>query len=108
MLGQLLAFLSGDSTLSLEIAFVSYKDSRNVVTRVLLNFRHPVLNSGERFSISNVIGHNYAVCSFVVAGGNSLEAFLASCIPDLELDCLLINIDSPDLEVDTNCRHEVV
>jgi hypothetical protein len=33
---------------------------------------------------------------------------LASCIPNLKFDSLLINIDSPDLEVDADCGHEVV
>lgn len=46
--------------------------------------------------------------SFVVAGSDSLKAFLAGCVPNLELDCLLINVNCPDLEVDTDGWHEVV
>jgi len=46
--------------------------------------------------------------SLVVAWSDSLEAFLSSCVPDLELNSLLVNIDGSDLEVDANSRHKVV
>ena len=48
------------------------------------------------------------MCSLVVAGRDSLKAFLTGCVPNLELDCLLINVYGPDLKVDTDGGHEVV
>ena len=108
MLCQFLALFGRDCTLRFEIALISYENARDVVTCVFFDLRHPVLNSGEGLSISDIVGDNYAVRSLVVAGSNSLEAFLTSCIPNLEFDCLLINIDGSDFEVDTDCGHEVV
>lgn len=75
---------------------------------MLFDLRHPVLNCREGFSIGNVISHNYAVCSLVVARGDCLKAFLAGCVPNLKLDCLLIYVDCPDLKVDTDGGHKVV
>ena len=46
--------------------------------------------------------------SLVVAGGDGLESLLASGIPNLKLANLLINVDRTDLEIDTDCRHEVL
>jgi hypothetical protein len=60
------------------------------------------------------------VSALVVAASDGLEALLASGVPDLELDCLAIDINSSDFlqgrlaregatyEVDANCWHEVV
>ena len=46
--------------------------------------------------------------ALIVAGGDRLEALLASGIPDLQLADLLVDIDRTDLEIDTDCRHEVL
>ena len=48
------------------------------------------------------------VNGLVVAAGDSLEALLAGGVPNLELDGLSVNLDSPDLEVHADCWHEVV
>lgn len=75
---------------------------------MLLNLSHPGLHSCERLSVSNVIRHNDTVSTLVVAGSNCLEAFLASSVPDLELDGLAVNINGSDLEVNANSWHEVL
>lgn len=46
--------------------------------------------------------------SFVVRSGDGLEAFLASSVPNLELDLLTININGLNFEVNTNGGHEVI
>ena len=46
--------------------------------------------------------------SLVVAGSNCFKSFLAGCVPNLELDCFLVNVDGSDLEVDTDGGHKVV
>ena len=48
------------------------------------------------------------MCSLIVAGSDCFEAFLASGIPDLELNCLAINLDGFDFKIDANCWHKVV
>ena len=102
MFSQLLAFLSGDGTLSLKITLIAYKDARNVVTCVLFDFRHPVLDCREGFSIGNVICHNYAVCSLVVARGDCLKAFLAGCVPNLKFENFRLQFDGLGAELNSD------
>lgn len=40
--------------------------------------------------------------SLVVGGGDSLESFLTSCVPDLELDGAAAGLEGSDLEVNAN------
>ena len=75
---------------------------------MLLDLTHPGLHSGEALSVCNVIGHNNTVSALIVAGSNSLESFLTSSVPDLQLDGLAININGSDFEVNSNCGHEVL
>jgi hypothetical protein len=46
--------------------------------------------------------------TLVVRRSDSLESLLPGCVPNLELDSFSINIDGSNLEVDTDCWHEVV
>ena len=46
--------------------------------------------------------------TLVVRRSDSLESLLSCCVPNLELDSFSVNIDGSNLEVDTNCWHEVV
>lgn len=75
---------------------------------MLFDFGHPVLDSREGFSVGDVICHNYTMCSLVVARGDRLKAFLAGCVPNLKLDCLLIYVYCPDFKVDTDGGHKVI
>ena len=105
---QLLAFFEGDSALILEVALVTDEDARDVVRGVALDLPHPGLYSRETFSVRNVIGHDDAMGALVVGRGNGFKAFLAGSVPDLELDGLAVDINSPDLEVNTDSGHEVL
>ena len=44
----------------------------------------------------------------VVARSDCFEAVLAGRIPDLQLDRLAVDLDSADLEIDTDGGHEVL
>jgi hypothetical protein len=44
--------------------------------------------------IGDVVDDDDPIGTAVVTAGNGSEAFLASCIPDLELNVLAINLDS--------------
>ena len=74
---------------------------------MLLNFIHPVLNGTEALSVSDVIGYNDSMGSFVIAASNCFKSFLACSVPlenvyyniysyNLELDCFPIDLDSSD------------
>ena len=106
MVCELLALLGAHLTLALQIALVADEDARDVVSGVLLNLGHPVLNSAEGLAISDVVGHDDAVGALVVAGSNSFEAFLASSVPNLELDGLAVDFVIADLEVHADSGHE--
>ena len=81
MLGQLLALVGGDLAGVGHIALVADKNAGNVVGGMLLDLVHPVLNSAERLSVSDVIGHDDTVSALVVAAGDGLEALLSGGVP---------------------------
>ena len=99
---QLFAFFCLNCTLILQIFFISYKDATDVGTAVLFDFTHPIGYLGERVLIRNIISNDNAVSSAIIACCNCFEAVLACGIPDLEFDCLPINVNSLNLEVYPN------
>eukprot|EP00163_Fabomonas_tropica_P022923 TRINITY_DN4015_c0_g2_i2.p1 TRINITY_DN4015_c0_g2~~TRINITY_DN4015_c0_g2_i2.p1 ORF type:complete len:116 (-),score=8.99 TRINITY_DN4015_c0_g2_i2:275-622(-) len=62
----------------------------------------PLLDIVERLLISDIVDNNDTMCTTVVRGCNGTETFLASGIPDLQLDGLAVKLNGADLEIDTN------
>lgn len=60
----------------------------------------------ERPLISHIVDQENAHRTTVVGGGDGSETFLASCVPDLQLHSLSIQLDRADLEVDTDGCNE--
>ena len=108
MVGHFLSFFKGNCSLRFEINFVSDQNASDIVLGVLLNFSHPGVHSVERVSVSDVVGHDDSVCALVVAGGDGLEALLASSVPDLKLADFVVRVDCADFEVHSNCWHEIL
>lgn len=75
---------------------------------MLIDFAHPLGHLGERVSVSDVVRHNNTVGTLVVRRRDSLESLLSGSVPNLQLDSLPIDIYGSNLEVDTNCWHEVI
>ena len=46
--------------------------------------------------------------ALVITAGDGLESLLACGIPDLQFYRFAVHINSSNLEIHTNCRHEVV
>ena len=46
--------------------------------------------------------------TLVVRSGDSLKSLVAGGVPNLKFDLLLVNLHLPNLEIDPDCRHEVV
>ena len=46
--------------------------------------------------------------TLVVRGGDSLKSFVAGGVPNLKFYLLLVDFHLPNLEIDPDCRHEVV
>jgi hypothetical protein len=61
-----------------------------------VNLMQPLLDVLEGLGLSHVIHDNDAVRSAVVAAGDRAKPFLASSVPDLQLDCLGVQLDGAD------------
>ena len=56
----------------------------------------PLLDIIERFIISHIIDNNDTVSTSVVGWGDSAETLLSSSVPNLELDCLPVELNCAD------------
>jgi hypothetical protein len=108
VLSKLLALVGGNLARVCHVALVANEDAGDVIGGVLLDLIHPVLNGTEALTVGDVVGHDDAVGSLVVAACYRLESLLSSGIPDLELDGLSVDLDGANLKVDSDGRHEVV
>ena len=60
----------------------------------------------ETIAVSDVEHDNDSLGSFVVGTGDSLEFFLASGVPHLQLHSAALVVDGADFEVDSYGREE--
>jgi hypothetical protein len=86
----------------LQIALVSDQKFVDILASVSLDFLQPLLHVVVGHLISHVKHDNNAVGSSVVRRSNCSKAFLASGIPNLELDGLSVKLNCSDLEIHTN------
>ena len=108
MICQFLPLFERDCALTFKITLVTNQNTRDVISCVFFYFYHPVLNSLEGISVSDVVRNNNTVSTFVVAGSDSLEALLTSGIPNLQFDSLAVNLIVSDFEINPDCWHECV
>lgn len=52
--------------------------------------------------VTDIIDEQYTHGTSIIGSGDGLESFLASSIPNLQLDPLVIEINGSDLEINTN------
>lgn len=64
-----------------EVGLVSHEELVDIFTRIAIDFVEPLLHVVERFSVSDVVDYNDAVCASVVAAGDGAEALLAGSVP---------------------------
>lgn len=93
VLSKFLALISGYLSGIGHVALIADQNAGDVVRGVLLDLVHPVLDCTEALAVGDVVSHDDTVGSLVVAGGNSLETFLASGVPNLELNGLSIDFN---------------
>ena len=108
MISKLFSFLIWNLSLILQIFFVSYENSWNILLSMLINFAHPLRDFRERFSVCDIISHNNTVSTLIITTSDGLESLLTSSIPNLKFYCFAININSSNFEINTDCWHEVV
>ena len=68
---------------------------------MLFNVPDPVLDVVEALLVGDVVDQHDAHGAAVVGGGDGAEPLLASCVPDLQLDLLPIQLYCANLEVNS-------
>ena len=74
----------------------------------MFSLLHPRVNGIEGVAISDVVSHDYALGTLVVAIRDGSEALLARSVPDLELADFVVAVDRADLEINANCWHRSI
>ena len=108
MIGKFFCLLVWYLSLIFQILLVSYENSWDIFLSMFINFAHPLWNLRERFSISDIISDNNTVGTLIITASDSLESLLPCGIPNLQFNSFLININSSDFEINTDCWHEII
>ena len=108
LLRQHLTFGVGHLAAVLKIALVADYNLADAVGRELVDFLHPLPHIFESVTVSHVVNDYYTVSPAVVAGRQRTKSLLTGCVPNLELNVLIIKRDRFDLEVDSNRVKEVL
>ena len=103
--GKFLALLRRNNTLARQIGLITNEKLIDVLGCVSINLVQPLFDIAEGFLVGNIIDNDNSVSAAVVRGCNGAESFLPGCVPDLELDCLSVQLDRSDFEVDTDRRN---
>lgn len=108
LFSQLPALFSLDQFLVDQISLVSNEHTLHIrpSIRVSLELANPVSHIVEAVLARAVICQDYALRILVVVLGDVPVPFLASCVPDLQLDGLAVQLDVLDLEIYPDGRNE--
>jgi len=104
LFSELLSLLFRDHSVW-QIRFVGNQHLGHSTVCMCLDLFQPVLNIAESALFSAIIDQNNSHRTLVICLGDSTETLLASCVPYLQLDSLVLNINGLDLEVDSNGWH---
>lgn len=88
------------------ITLVADQNLVNTITGMLFNVSDPIPDIVEGSFIGHVIDQQDAHGTSIVSCGDGTETFLASGIPDLQLDAFAFQFNCADFEVDADCRDE--
>jgi hypothetical protein len=81
---------------------VAHQQLVDVLRRVSVNLVQPLLHAEEGLHVCHVVHDDDAMRVAVVGGRDGVEPLLACSVPDLQLDCLPVEVDGADLEVHAN------
>jgi len=91
-----------DDLLVCHIALVSHEELVDTLRRVAIDLLQPLFNVVEGIHVSHIKDYTDSMCTSVVGRSNGPESFLPSCVPNLELHCLSIELDRTDFKVDAD------
>ena len=93
--------LLGHCSVILHITFIPDENLGDSFGRMGLNLLHPVSDIIKGLFVSAVIDEDDAHSSFVIGLSDGSESLLASCVPNLQFNKLIINVDGFNLEIDS-------
>mmetsp|Transcript_110059 Transcript_110059/g.218627 ORF Transcript_110059/g.218627 Transcript_110059/m.218627 type:complete len:244 (-) Transcript_110059:59-790(-) len=108
LIRQALALIVSDAAFGGKVRLVANKQSANIAPDIFFNLLHPHAHVLKRCTVGDIVGDDDAMCTSVIAGRNGAEAFLSCSVPDLHLDSFAIHSLRADLEINANCRLQVV
>ena len=75
---------------------------------MFFDFIQPDRDGEETFFVSEVKNHNYAIGTLVVGIRDCAVPFLTRCVPNLQLDSALIDLECSESEINSNCADVVL
>lgn len=108
LLGQSRALLKRYHSLHLKVLLIGKDSLRNTWGCLLADLRHPGIQILEGVPISNGVSEYNACCAFIVCLSDGSVPFLASCIPNLQLDAFALHLNSACFEVYADSGHVVL
>lgn len=89
------------------VHFVSKDHDLDVTARMLFNLVEPYWYAEETLTISQIEHHNYAISTLVIGICDCAVPLLSSSVPNLKLNCTLVDLKGTEAEVDTNSANVV-
>jgi len=102
LLGEILALLAAHLSLRFEVALVADQHHRDVLVRILPAVVQPRRQVFESLTPSDVVDEQTARSAAVIRASDRTKLFLASRVPDLELDLGVVDGDRSRAELDSD------
>lgn len=102
--GKLLSLLGGHSAQVSQIGLVSNQHDDNVTVGMVSQLFEPSGDVLVCLVLADVVNEQGTNGAAVVGRGNGAVTLLASGIPDLGLDCLVVDLDAARSKFDTDSR----
>jgi hypothetical protein len=94
--------------LCLVIHFIGEDHDLDVGARVLFNLVEPDGDTLEAFPIGKVKYDDDAVGALVIGVSDGAIALLPSRVPNLQLDCRLVDLHRAEAEIHSNCANVIL
>jgi len=102
LIGKFLRNAVLDDLLTGQVGLVTDEELVNAFGGITINLLEPLLDVGEGVAVSNIVNHDDTMGTTVVRGRNGPEPFLSRSIPNLKFDGLSLQLNSPNLEINTD------
>ena len=90
-----------------QVSLVRDENAHDIAIGILIDLLEPIANIWESLSLRCIVHQNDSLGTSVVISCDCLEAFLTGCVPQLQLDAFIVNLEHLDLEINPDRRHVV-